>query len=353
MTQPHDPTHFLTSIPAQTLPAINDSTAVAGATLGEQIARACQGWLMKSPSADTRSNYERDIKQFLALVGIDGNQPERLAAVRPEHVSAWRDHLLAQGLANSSVRRKMTALRSLFSYLQTYGYTGTNPAHGDFVDAPSAPRDGKTVALSSADCRRLLDAPAEKIVKELPNGLTRETALPAGTRDRAIFAVLAYTGCRVGELTRLKVGSYKSNGVHKVLEVHGKGGKERLVPLHKEAEERLEAWLDAAGIRHELTGPLFRPVKSARSKGTQSFAPRPMTRRAVQKLVEGYIRRLKLDPNVTVHSFRVTALTTARERGSDIIDLQDFAGHADPRTTLTYIRNRDRLTDSPAYRLAY
>jgi integrase/recombinase XerD len=56
---------------------------------------------------------------------------------------------------------------------------------------------------------------------------------------------------------------------------------------------------------------------------------------------------------VTVHSFRVTALTTAREQGSDIIDLQDFAGHADPRTTLTYIRNRDRLSKSPAYVLRY
>jgi integrase/recombinase XerD len=46
-------------------------------------------------------------------------------------------------------------------------------------------------------------------------------------------------------------------------------------------------------------------------------------------------------------------LTTARERGSDIIDLQDFAGHADPRTTLTYIRKRDRLSKSPAYVLKY
>ena len=50
---------------------------------------------------------------------------------------------------------------------------------------------------------------------------------------------------------------------------------------------------------------------------------------------------------------RVTALMTARERGSDIIDLQDFAGHADPRTTLTYIRQRDRLSKSPAYALRY
>jgi integrase/recombinase XerD len=78
-----------------------------------------------------------------------------------------------------------------------------------------------------------------------------------------------------------------------------------------------------------------------------------MSRRAVQKLVEAYVRRLGLDPNVTVHSFRVTALTTAREGGSDIIDLQDFAGHADPRTTLTYIRSRDRLSKSPTYVLRY
>jgi integrase/recombinase XerD len=56
---------------------------------------------------------------------------------------------------------------------------------------------------------------------------------------------------------------------------------------------------------------------------------------------------------VTVHSFRATALTTARERGSDITDLMDFTGHADPRTTLTYIRNRDRLSRSPAYVLKY
>ena len=53
------------------------------------------------------------------------------------------------------------------------------------------------------------------------------------------------------------------------------------------------------------------------------------------------------------HSQRVTALTTARERGSDIIDLQDFAGHADSRTTLTYSRSRDRLSKSPANHLKH
>ncbi len=199
----------------------------------------------------------------------------------------------------------------------------------------------------------MLNAPAVSLTRELPDGKKQEITRPAGIRDRALFAILAYTGCRVGELTRLKVGSCKqSSGLH-VLEVMGKGGKERLVPLHPEAVEKLEAWLDLARIRDDPSGPLFRPLKAARGNGKHGFAARPMTRRAVQKLVEAYVRRLKLDPNVTVHSFRVTALTTARERGSDIINLQDFAGHADPRTTLTYIRNRDRLSKSPAYVLKY
>src|SRR5208337_3368290 len=74
--------------------------------------------------------------QFLAHVGIEAGAWEQLAAVRPEDVAAWRDALTADEQTNSSIRRKLTALRSLFSYLKTYGYTGANPAHSDFVAAP-------------------------------------------------------------------------------------------------------------------------------------------------------------------------------------------------------------------------
>ncbi len=317
----------------------SSSSPLTGPDLRVGFIEACRAWLAKSPSLDTRTNYARDVNQFLAFLGISPAEPERLSGVRPGYVAAWRDHLRQRGLSSSSIRRKMTALRSLYSYLKTYGYTGGNPAHGDFVDAPAVPRDGKTVALSPEDCRRFLDAPD-------PN-------TPQGVRDRALLAVLAYTGCRVGELARLTVGSYKSSGGHKLLEIIGKGGKERRVPLHPEAFERLDAWLDLAGIREESDGPLFRPPRSARGRGFDGFRRRSLGRRAVQHLVGRYVRRLGLDSAVTVHSFRVTALTTARERGADIIDLQDYAGHADPRTTLTYIRSRDRLSKSPAYVLRY
>ena len=168
-----------------------------------------------------------------------------------------------------------------------------------------------------------------------------------------MLAVLAYSGCRVGELVGLRVRDYKTSGEHRILNITGKGGKERTTPLHLEAVERLAAWLAVPGIRDDPAGPLFPAARSPRGKGKDGFAARAMTTRAVEKLIDRYVTALGLDPNVTVHSLRVTALTTARERGSDIIDLQDFAGHADPRTTLTYIRTRDRLSKSPAYVLKY
>jgi len=320
-------------------PAFAGTTPAAQHDLRSRVQEAVRSWLTKTPSTHTRQGYARDLSQFLDFHGIPRTHVDQLTSVRPSHVAAWRDNLRTQGAANSTIRRKLTALRSLFSYLQIYGYTGANPAHGKFVKAPAVPRDGKTVGLSPRDCRRLLDAPNENS--------------PAGIRDRAILGVLAYSACRVGELVQLSVADFKTSGEHRVLLIYGKGGKERLVPLHLEAVERLTAWLAIADIAIDRSGPLFRPVLTPRGNGRDGFQIRPLSVRAVEQLVRRYASRLKLDAGVTVHSLRVTALTTARERGADIIDLQDFAGHADPRTTLTYIRSRDRLSKSPAYVLNY
>src|SRR5436190_15084935 len=175
---------FLPLLPSpigQRLLAVNELHPPTAPDPREQFREACRAWLARSPSRDTRTNYDRDLAQFMAFVGIPADQPEQLVAVLPRHVADWRDSLQDAGLTNSSVRRKMTVLRSLFSYLQTYGYAGVNPAHGKFVAAPQVPRDGKTVGLSPEDCRRLLDAPKTEEDGE---------AVPEAIRDRALLAVL-------------------------------------------------------------------------------------------------------------------------------------------------------------------
>lgn len=303
------------------------------------VSQGIRSWLRKTPSNFTRVNYQRDLVQFLEFTGINKERPAELTRIHPEQIAAWRDSLRANGRTNATIRRKLTALRSLFSYLQLYGYVGANPAHGKFVKAPAVSRDGKTVGLAPKQCRLLLDAP--------------DSLTPMGLRDRAMLGVLAYSACRVGELVTLRVGDFKTSGEHRVLNVYGKGGKERLVPLHLEAVERLADWLSVAEIIEDRQGPLFRPVVTPRGQGRDGFQRSKLTTRSVEYVVKGYAGEVGLDPAVSVHSLRVTALTTARERGADIIDLQDFAGHVDPRTTLSYIRSRDRLSKSPAYVLNY
>ena len=307
--------------------------------VGNEFCDAIAAWLRKTPSQNTNKIIRRRSFAVFSFLGLAPHESGRLAEVRPIHVSAWRDQLKQNGMANATIRRKLTTLRALFSYLQNCGLVAINPAHGKFVTAPPVPRDGKTVGLSQKACRLLLDAPN-------PN-------LPLGVRDRAILAVLAYSACRVDEVVHLRVQDYLQTGEHRVLNVIGKGQKERRVPLHVEAVERLNAWLFVAGILHDRVEALFRPVRTARGSGKQGFQRCALTTRSVAKLVKKYALQVGLDPAVSVHSLRVTALTIARERGADIIDLQDFAGHADPRTTLTYIRSRDRLSKSPAYILNY
>jgi probable HAF family extracellular repeat protein len=81
-----------------------------------------------------------------------------------------------------------------------HGHTGANRAHIDFVTIPPVPRDGTTVGFCPEDRRRVLAAPS--------------TAVPAGLRGRALFAVLACTSCQVGELARLRDRDYKSTSGH-------------------------------------------------------------------------------------------------------------------------------------------
>jgi site-specific recombinase XerC len=123
------------------------------------INQAVRSWLLKTPSIHTRVNYRRDLEQFLNFEGIEVTELLQLTRVHPDEVAAWRDWMRARGYSNATIRRKMTALRSLFSYLQVYGYIGANPAHGKFVSAPAVPRDGKTVGLSPKVCRQLLYSP--------------------------------------------------------------------------------------------------------------------------------------------------------------------------------------------------
>lgn len=127
-------------------------------------------WFANLDSVQTRRAYQADIKAFMAFVGIQS--PEEFRTVARGHVLAWRADLEKQGLAGSSIRRKLAALASLYEYLCDSNAVTHNPVKG--VKRPKVDSyEGKTPALGDAQARQLLEAPPTDTLK--------------GKRDRAIL----------------------------------------------------------------------------------------------------------------------------------------------------------------------
>src|SRR5947207_2093027 len=101
-------------------PAFAGPRSFSAGELHASMTKAIEAWLLRSPSVATRVTYESDLREFLCFAKISPEQIEQLTEVRPEHVAAWREQLQQAGRANSTIRKKLTVIRSLFSYLQVY-----------------------------------------------------------------------------------------------------------------------------------------------------------------------------------------------------------------------------------------
>jgi integrase/recombinase XerD len=292
-------------------------------------------WFANLTSANTRRAYRQDVAGFTAFAGIE--RPLQFREVTRAHVIAWRDRLVKEGLANDSIRRKLAALSSLYTYLCDRNAVLHNPVLG--VKRPkSMNREGVTPALGDHQARLLLDAPRLDSLK--------------GKRDRAILAVLLYHGIRREELCKLKVGDMQQREGVPHLRVEGKGDKVRYLPLHVTAQRLIAAYLAEAGHQDELNGALFRPVKN----NTTKTLAKPLHPQSVYNLVKAYAAQVGITevvPGVCTHAMRATAATNALLHEADIAKVQEWLGHADISTTRMYDKRHNRPEDSPTFKIQY
>lgn len=291
-------------------------------------------WFANLDNAQTRRAYQNDLKTFMAFTGIV--KPEEFRSVTRSHVLAWRADLETQGLAGSTIRRKLAALASLYDYLCESNAVTHNPVKG--VKRPKVESyEGKTPALGDAQARALLDAPPSDTLK--------------GKRDRAILSVLLYHALRRDEVTKLLVKDFRQErrGVPHLC-VHGKGGKLRYIPTHPQTLGLVADYLTAAGHGAELGGPLFRRVR-APNAGSVATA---LTPGAVYSEVVRYMKQVGISgDNIGPHVLRATAATSALEHQADIAKVQEWLGHASISTTRVYDRRGFRAEESPTFRVIY
>ena len=296
-----------------------------------------EDWFSGIESAHNRRNYLRHVAEFMAFAGLD--EVERLPDATAEQVEGWRDALRERPQRAATVRRKLSALSSLFEDLVARGAASSNPVEG--VERPGEDEDTNAApVLTPAQARLLLDAPPRNTLK--------------GRRDRAILAVLLYQGLTREELCGLVVGDLRLPGGVPHMRISGNRGRERIVPVHRETRERVLDYLKAAGHGGDETAPLFRPVANNRGGGRLDRALDPAS--IYRNVVRHYAARSGLAEEVKglcAHSLRATAASTALRAGARPEKVRDWLGHASLAATALYYRIPASDGMSPSLLISY
>lgn len=222
----------------------------------------------------------------------------------------------AAGLSARSLARLISALRGYFGYCASERIVEPDPSL--HLENPKM-WVGLPLSLNAAEVEALLAAP--------------DAGTPQGVRDRAMLQTLYASGLRVSELVGLERGRVDlESGVLLVL---GKGNKERLVPLGREARLWISRYLKEVRPGQDRHRSLFLFLTG---RGA------PMTRQRFWQLVEQYARRAGIRRKISPHVLRHSFATHLLENGADLRALQMMLGHADIATTQIYTHvSRGRL----------
>jgi site-specific recombinase XerD len=262
----------------------------------------------------TREAYARDLRSwasFLARVGVDA------LAARRVHVDAYVREAEDAGVAASTLSRRLTAMSGFYAYGVDEGLIARSPVTR--VRRPRVSDASPRLGLDRAEIASLLAA-----------------AEASGPRDHALACLLALNGLRVSEALGCDVGDLGAERGHRTLALRRKGGKRQTAAL----APRTAAAVDAL-VAGRATGPIF---------ATRSG--RRLDRHAAHKMVRRLARTAGITKTVSAHSCRHGFVTTALDAGVSLRDVQDAAGHADPRTTRRYDRGRGSLDRHATYAVA-
>ncbi|MEM8546787.1 MAG: tyrosine recombinase XerC [Pseudomonadota bacterium] len=255
-------------------------------------------------SVHTQSNYKRDLEslgRWLHRQGISD-----WADATPEHMRTFAAHAFRNGKSARTISRGLSAARTFYRYLSREQRVARNP-----VDGVSAPRASKRLpeALDADTMTRLLAI---------------EGTEPLTQRDRAILELLYSSGLRLAELVGLDTGDISMSD--RTVRVLGKGNKERIVPVGRQALSAITAWMQT---RTSLAA-VSEPALFVSQRG-QRISPR-----AVQLRVRHWARVQGLDARVYPHLFRHSCATHVLESSRDLRGVQELLGHADIGTTQVY-----------------
>ena len=285
-------------------------------------------------SDDTIKNYACQTKKYFQWCDAEGVAPIKATRADIKQYRRWLVEV--KKYKPATIAFKLIVVRRLYAAAIERGLIVVNPAIG--VHPPSECRD-------PAERITYLEQPE---VPYLLSAIPTDLSVPS-LRERLLVAVMMLEGCRTVEMHRLNIKDIIRRGKNVGLRVKGKRSL-RIVPLTVDLVKLLELYLEARLLTdEELTPntPMFISV-ARNNRGHR------LTRRSIQRIVDKYLNATDLKHTSgrtpSAHSLRHTAGTLALRTGSDLRQVQDLLGHADPRTTAIYAHVGDRWKNNPALR---
>ena len=260
-------------------------------------------------SGHTVSAYRNDLYQLVDHLGSP-DSPTAWQQVDSHKLGAYVIALQSRSYAPATLARKVAALKSFFGFLRKEGTVDRDPTEGI-----ASPRVG--VSLPKA-------LSVEEVTSLLAHAQRETTA--EGKRDWAMLQVLYATGLRVSELVGLDVGD--ADLKEGLIRCRGKGGKERLVPLHQQAVSSLEEYLQ----EHR---PQLRPKPQQAALFVSRRGER-LTRQGLWLILKGYAQKAGVQTPITPHTLRHTFATHLLRGGAPLRYVQEMLGHASIATTQVY-----------------
>ncbi len=263
-------------------------------------------------SAYTVRNYATDLRHYLGY--LDERDIDPLAITRVGF-RGYIASLIEAGVAQGSVTRKVSTVRSFYRWLRLTGVTREDP-----LALVRGPKQAKRLphVLTLEDITQLIAA--------------ADGDAPAGLRDRALLEVLYACGLRVSEAATLDTAQVDLD--HRTMIVTGKGNKQRLVVMGQPAREALERYLRRA--RGQLLGDRRRDPSALAALFLNRRGGR-LSQRAIQLIVRKYALAAGIDAHVHPHLLRHTFATHLLDGGAELRVVQELLGHANPNTTQIYL----------------
>lgn len=275
--------------------------------------------LEKSLSVNSIEAYEADVTKLSRYAEkLDPSVSPVLISVA--HIRSFLADITDIGLAPTSQARIISGLKAFFNYLITEQVRTDDPM--EFIDTP---RIGRTLpdVLTAEEMIRVLESV--------------DLSAPGGTRDRAMLELLYSSGLRVSELIEVRISCLSAQ--EGFLRVIGKGNRERIVPVGREALKWIGYYLEQTRNHQSIqTGEedfLFLNLKG-----------RHLSRMSVFNMIRQAVYATGMSKHVSPHTFRHSFATHLVEAGADLRAVQEMLGHASITTTEIYTHlDRQRLRD--------